>query len=98
MRAFRYAQAGAASLDVATQTAIRQNSPRFRRSAFATPSIGADFRAILRNKGKAAPIVRQMHCVGFSWTGSPGVRPAHLSGAARPVSQVHNRRAYAASA
>ncbi len=28
-------------------------------------SIGADFRAILRNKGKAAPIVRQMHGLGF---------------------------------
>jgi len=65
MRAFRYSQAGAPSLDVATQTSIRQNSPRFRRSAFATASIGADFRAILRNKGKAAPIVRQMHALGF---------------------------------
>ena len=65
MRAFRYSQAGASSLDVTTQTAIRQNSPRFRRSAFSTPSIGADFRAILRAKGKAAPIVRQMHALGF---------------------------------
>ena len=65
MRAFRYAQAGGASLDVATQTAIRQNSPHFQRTAFATPSIGSDFRAILRNKGKAAPIVRQMHWLGF---------------------------------
>lgn len=65
MRAFRYGQAGAAPLDAATQTAIRQNSPRFRRSAFATPQIGADFRAILRNKGKAAPLIRQMHGLGF---------------------------------
>ena len=65
MRAFRYGQAGAVSLDVATQTAIRQNGPRLRRSAFSTPSMGADFRAILRNKGKAAPIVRQMHGLGF---------------------------------
>ena len=65
MRAFRYGQAGAASLDAAIHSAIRQNSPRFRRSAFATPSIGGDFRAILRNKGKAAPIIRQMHGLEF---------------------------------
>jgi [protein-PII] uridylyltransferase len=65
MRAFRYGQAGAASLDAAAQAAIRQNSPGFRRSAFATPSIGSDFRAILRNKGKAAPMIRQMHGLGF---------------------------------
>jgi len=65
MRAFRYGQAGAGWLDAATQAAIRQNSPSFRRSAFATASIGADFRAILRTKGKVAPIIRQMHGLGF---------------------------------
>ncbi len=65
MRAFRYSQGGAVPLDDATQSAIRQNSPRFRRGAFATPQIGADFRAILRSKGKAAPAIRQMHALGF---------------------------------
>ncbi|MCI0418531.1 MAG: [protein-PII] uridylyltransferase [Acidobacteria bacterium] len=65
MRTFRYGQADAASLDEAAQAAIRQNSPHFQRAAFATPSIGADFRAILRNKGRVAPVIRQMHGLGF---------------------------------
>jgi len=65
MRAFRYGQAGVDTLDAATQAGIRQNSFHFRLSAYSTPSIGADFRAILRSKGRAAPIIRQMHQLGF---------------------------------
>jgi [protein-PII] uridylyltransferase len=65
MRALRYGQAGAITLDAATQAAIRQSGSRFPRAAFATPSIGADFRAILRNKGRVGPVVRQMHGLGF---------------------------------
>ncbi|MBM3802380.1 MAG: [protein-PII] uridylyltransferase [Acidimicrobiia bacterium] len=65
MRAFRYGQAGAVLLDGATQAAIRQNSPCFPRSAFATPSMGGDFRAILRSKGRAASVIRKMHALGF---------------------------------
>ncbi len=65
MQRFRYSQAHVSFLNEETRNAIRQNTQHFGGSAFSTPSLAADFRAILRNKGRVAPVIRQMHELGF---------------------------------
>jgi [protein-PII] uridylyltransferase len=52
-------------LDEAARTAIRRSLQRTTQAAFSTSSLAADFRAILRNKGQVAAVIRQMHELGF---------------------------------
>ncbi|PYV41474.1 MAG: hypothetical protein DMG06_16970, partial [Acidobacteria bacterium] len=65
MQHFRYGQSQGVSLDEPTRTTIRQTLPQFKQAAFSTSALAADFRAILRNKGKVAQVIRQMHDLGF---------------------------------
>ena len=65
MQHFRYGQSQAISLDEPARTAIRQSLPQFKQAAFSSSVLAADFRAILRNKGKVAHVIRQMHDLGF---------------------------------
>ncbi len=65
MQLFRFSQAQPSLLTEQAKVFIRRSLQQFNRSAFSKPSIGADFRAILRSKGKVAPVVRQMHGLGF---------------------------------
>jgi [protein-PII] uridylyltransferase len=65
MRFFRYKQDQPSMIDKQMPKAIRQELQKFSRSAFSTSALAADFRAILRNKGKVAPVIHLMHEVGF---------------------------------
>ncbi len=65
MHLFRLSQANPRLMDHVAKREIRQNALRFGKSAYGLASIGSDFRAILRNKGRVAQIVRQMHELGF---------------------------------
>jgi [protein-PII] uridylyltransferase len=65
MQLFRYSQAEPSLIDESTKAAIRQHVQRFHRSALSAPPISSDFRAILRAKGKVAPVIRLMHGLGF---------------------------------
>jgi [protein-PII] uridylyltransferase len=65
MRVFRYSQATPSLLDESSKVSIRQAAKTFSRLSFSTPSIAADFRAVLRMKGRVAPVIRQMHSLGF---------------------------------
>lgn len=65
MQQFRYQQSQGVVLDEAARTAIRRSLQRTTQAAFSTSSLAADFRAILRNKGKVTAVIRQMHELGF---------------------------------
>ena len=65
MQRFRYQHSQARVLDEPTRLAIRQSAYRSSQTAFSTSSLAADFRAILRNKGHVAEVIRQMHELGF---------------------------------
>ena len=65
MQLFRYKQSQDGVLDQAARLNIRQGLQRLKQASFSAPSLAADFRAILRNKGHVAGVVRQMHELGF---------------------------------
>jgi [protein-PII] uridylyltransferase len=65
MQHFRYQQSQGGALDDSARVALRQSLQQASQSAFATSSLGADFRAILRNKGRVAGPIRQMHELGY---------------------------------
>jgi [protein-PII] uridylyltransferase len=65
MQHFRYQQSQGGILDETARATIRQKLQRLKQAAFSAPSLAADFRAILRNKGHVARVVRQMHELGF---------------------------------
>ncbi|MFN8009641.1 MAG: [protein-PII] uridylyltransferase [Terriglobia bacterium] len=65
MKIFRHSQSRPALIGEELKTHIRRSLRRFKAKEFEGSSLGADFRAILRNKGNVAVILRQMHGVGF---------------------------------
>ncbi len=65
MQVFRYGQSDLSMIHQGLRQSIRQNLRNFKHADFSTPSLTAHFRAILRNKGNVAPVVRLMHDLGL---------------------------------